>query len=290
MSVAVSETRERIMQAALSDFLEEGYEQATTARICRRAQVSNGALFHHFASKQAIADALYVEAIGSFQEGLWALLRRRPGSLYEALHGALSHQMRWIEEHPDLARFVYMRGHLDWDSAAGSEVAALNSELAGAMREWMRPLEESGELRPLPMLLLTAIVSGPAHAIARRWLSGQLEDRRPTDFVRALTEAACAALRGTPTGTHSRQDTPPPTRELPRTGHLRIELRDEDGTRVASGEASMRLLAAEGPAPGPEERGERGNPGEDRRGEGGQRPHPAFSGPNDEPTGRGSDT
>jgi AcrR family transcriptional regulator len=227
------------MEAALSSFLDEGYEQTTTARICARAGVSNGALFHHFASKHAIADALYVGAIVSFQRGLWAIVRRRPRKLYAALHGAIEHQMRWIEENADLARFVYMRGHLDWDSTAGSEVAALNSELAGALREWMQPLLESGEVRPLPTLVITAIVSGPAHAIARRWLSGQLE-QRPADFVGALSDAAWSALRGTPLASAA-GTTRPRDGDNPRTGRVRIELLGDDGTVLASGEARAAL-------------------------------------------------
>ena len=74
-------TRQRILDAALACFVEDGYEQATIARIRERGGISNGALFHHFPSKESIADALYVEAMASFQSGLWEMLRRRPRSL-----------------------------------------------------------------------------------------------------------------------------------------------------------------------------------------------------------------
>ncbi len=79
-------------------------------RIRERSGTSNGALFHYFPSKEAIAEALYAGAIASFQEGLWDLVRRKPGSLRAAVHSAVAHQLRWTEEHADLARFVYMRG------------------------------------------------------------------------------------------------------------------------------------------------------------------------------------
>jgi AcrR family transcriptional regulator len=189
-----TDTRRRILDAALTSFLERGYEQTTVARIMSGGGVSNGALFHHFASKEAIADALYLDAIASFQKGLWELVRTPPDSLQRAVRATIAHQMSWIEQHPDLARFVYMRGHLDWDSEGGSAVAALNRELAGAFREWMRPFVQAGEVAPMPMLLATAIVSGPAHAIAQRWLAGQLQ-RPPSEYVDELARAACAGLR-----------------------------------------------------------------------------------------------
>ena len=110
------DTRGRILDAALACFVEAGYAQTTIARIRERSGVSNGALFHQFATKEAIADALYVEAMASFQQGLWELLERRPPSLREAVRGVIAHQIGWIEANGDRARFVYAHGNLDWDS------------------------------------------------------------------------------------------------------------------------------------------------------------------------------
>ncbi len=192
--MAQTDTRGRILDAALESFLTEGYERATIALIRERSDVSNGALFHHFPSKEAIADALYIEAIVSFQEGMWELVRSNPRTLRTAVRGAIAHQMRWIELNAGLARFVYNRGHLEWDSPGASTVAALNRDLAAAVRDWLAPRIEAGEIRPKSMIVITAIVSGPAHAIARRWLAGQLRDK-PTKFVDPLADAACAGLR-----------------------------------------------------------------------------------------------
>jgi AcrR family transcriptional regulator len=195
-----SDTRSRILDAALASFTESGYEQTTITAIRERSGVSNGALFHHFASKDAIAGALYVDAIASFQEGLWELLRRRPRSLRAAVRGSIAHQLQWIEQHQDSARFLYMRGHLDWDSPAGEQLQRLNRDLAQAYREWMAPLVERGRVRPMSMVMLNAIVSGPVHAIARRWLAGQL--RSPLSaYLDELADAATAALAPTAAGT-----------------------------------------------------------------------------------------
>jgi len=130
MEVSI-DTRRAVLDAALACFTELGYEQTTIAVIRQRSRVSNGALFHRFHTKEAIADALYVEAMASFQEGLWELLRRRPRSLRAAVRGTISHQLSWIEAHQDRARFLYMRGHLDWDSPAGAELAELNRLTTG---------------------------------------------------------------------------------------------------------------------------------------------------------------
>lgn len=231
--MASTDTRRRILDAALACFIEDGYEQATIARIRQRSGTSNGALFHHFASKEAIADALYVEAIASFQHGLWELLDRKPRSPRAMVRETIAHQLRWIEQHPDLARFVYRRGNLGWDSPAGAELLALNRDLAAAYRKWMAPLVDAGEIRPASMLVISAIVSGPAHAIAQRWLAGQIASPL-TAFVDELTEAAWAGLRGTQVRTRT-------THYVPAAGRLRLELVTDDGSVLAHGQATAQL-------------------------------------------------
>jgi AcrR family transcriptional regulator len=233
--MAVTETRRRVLDAALAGFLEDGYAQTTIADIRGRSEVSNGALFHHFPNKEAIADALFVEAIASFHEGLWELVERKPRSLRSAVRGVIAHQLGWIEEHPDLARFVYMRGHLDWNSEGGSVVAELNRRIAIAVREWMAPLMEKGEIRPRSMLVISAIVTGPAHAIAQRWLAGQI-DSAPTTFVDDLADAAWAGLRGKPAPGRGEPVIPADR------GRLALELIADDGTVLAHGEATARIV------------------------------------------------
>jgi len=236
MEVSI-DTRRAVLDAALACFTELGYEQTTIAVIRQRSRVSNGALFHRFHTKEAIADALYVEAMASFQEGLWELLRRRPRSLRAAVRGTISHQLSWIEAHQDRARFLYMRGHLDWDSPAGAELAELNRNLAGAYRDWMAPLVQDGEIRPMSMLMLTAIVSGPVHAIARRWLAGHASSPLQA-YVDELVDAACAALSGTLARSRPRPHS------LSSHGRIRLELLADDGSVIADGEATAELLPA----------------------------------------------
>jgi AcrR family transcriptional regulator len=228
-----SDTRQRVLDAALACFTEDGYEHATISRIRERSGVSNGALFHHFASKEAVAEALYVQAMASFQAGLWEMLRRRPRSLRAAVRSTVAHQLSWVELNDDLARFVYARGHLDWESEGAAEVSALNAELSDALRAWMEPFNDSGELRVSSMLLISAIVNGPAHAIARRWLAGQLE-RPPTAFVEPLADAAWAALRGEPVGTAAAPAKPAMAR-------ITVELLDDDGSITGRAEHCAEL-------------------------------------------------
>ncbi len=45
-------THNHILEAAAAGFADQGYDGTSVAEICRQADVSKGAFYHHFASKQ----------------------------------------------------------------------------------------------------------------------------------------------------------------------------------------------------------------------------------------------
>jgi hypothetical protein len=98
----------------------------------------------------------------------------------------------------------------------------------------MTPLIESGAARPLPTLLITAIVTAPGHAVAQRWLAGQLEDGATLlRYADGLIDAAVAGLSGTPTR----------ARRAPAAASTRVvvELLDADGAVLSRGETTTPL-------------------------------------------------
>ncbi len=83
-------TRERLLVAAIEAFVAQGYAALTTTEVCRRARLSQGALFKHFSSKAglvgATAERLFAALIEDFRaafaevptqgDGLGAALRQ----------------------------------------------------------------------------------------------------------------------------------------------------------------------------------------------------------------------
>ncbi len=57
-NIRSEQTQNRIMQAALRLFAEQGYNAAGVAEICLAAGVSKGAFYHHFPGKNALFVAL----------------------------------------------------------------------------------------------------------------------------------------------------------------------------------------------------------------------------------------
>jgi AcrR family transcriptional regulator len=55
------ETRRLVLAAARALFIEHGYDRTPIEEILRRANVSRGALYHHFPSKEALLEAVFDE-------------------------------------------------------------------------------------------------------------------------------------------------------------------------------------------------------------------------------------
>ncbi len=70
------ETHSRILDAAEECFARYGYDAVGVAEICRCADVTKGAFYHHFASKQAVFVELLDKWLGQLDE-LLGLFRTR---------------------------------------------------------------------------------------------------------------------------------------------------------------------------------------------------------------------
>jgi len=73
-------TRSRLLEAAIETLVAQGYAALTTTEVCRRAGLSQGALFKHFASKAglvgAMAERLFSALIEDFRAGFGPVGRR----------------------------------------------------------------------------------------------------------------------------------------------------------------------------------------------------------------------
>lgn len=96
-------TRDRILDAAITCFVELGYTNVTTAKVASSAGVSRGAMLHHFPSKTELIQAAveylhdklledYTARVNSIPASLEGAQRRRGGldAYWEHLTGDLS--------------------------------------------------------------------------------------------------------------------------------------------------------------------------------------------------------
>jgi len=103
-------TRERILEAALQAFSEEGFDGATTRDIAARAGVNLGLIKYYFDTKQklwrtAVERAFSIlreELAGSFDEGVFEDRERT--------RQALRRYVRFVGRHPEFVRLMHDEG------------------------------------------------------------------------------------------------------------------------------------------------------------------------------------
>ena len=98
-------TRRTILGAALQLFTTRGFHDTSTARIAREAGVATGTLFHHFASKAELIDALQRLIAGNRRRLLTEAVDPA-AAVAEQVRALLLADVRWAVDHPDQERFL----------------------------------------------------------------------------------------------------------------------------------------------------------------------------------------
>ncbi len=104
-SLLESETRSRLIQAALSVFASRGYHGATVDDIVAASQSSKGAFYHYFPSKQGIFLGLLNKLADLIETGVEAAIEQEKGALAK-VEMALRIVFEVAAEQRDLARVL----------------------------------------------------------------------------------------------------------------------------------------------------------------------------------------
>jgi len=93
------DARTRILDAALAEFVERGFEAASSNTIARRAKVAKGLVFHHFGTKSdlylAVADRITARLVEQIFE-----LEALPADLFERLLALAIQKLRVFQRDP----------------------------------------------------------------------------------------------------------------------------------------------------------------------------------------------
>ncbi|WP_102142786.1 TetR/AcrR family transcriptional regulator [Mycobacterium hubeiense] len=181
------DARGRLLEVARRRFAADGTLAPTLEEVRREAEVSVGALYHHFPDKHALAAAVYAELIGEYQTGFVATLR--DSDIAErGIRSGVTYHLRWVEQHRGEAALL-LGDRLDSDALRQS-----NREFFAAVGDWWRPHHTYGMLRPMQPGVTAALWLGPAQEFSRYWLShGETKLARST--VETFADAAWATLR-----------------------------------------------------------------------------------------------
>jgi len=98
--------RQIILNAAMDEFAQHGYEKASTNAIVREAGISKGMLFYYFNSKEQLFQDLVTHAYSSLRDTLLRPLDDMPSDFIERLRQLADRKLRTYMEHPHIIRFL----------------------------------------------------------------------------------------------------------------------------------------------------------------------------------------
>jgi AcrR family transcriptional regulator len=154
---AETETRSRILKAALQLFARRGYDGTTTRDLAEAAGVAEGTLFRHFANKKAI---LVEVATQGWIEILTDLLTElsEMGS-YKAVAQVMRRRMLHLHKNADMLRVCFMEAqfHPDLRDRIQSEVIAKMTDVAEV---FFATAIQQGVYRPMNPRLVARVFLG----------------------------------------------------------------------------------------------------------------------------------
>jgi AcrR family transcriptional regulator len=156
-------TRRKLLRAARRLFARRGYAGVGTEEIVRAAGVTRGALYHHFAGKRELLEAVYEQIEGELTEQIAAGAFAGGSDPIEALHAGAEQFLDACMQ-PEVQRIVLLDAPavLGWERwrqiAAGYGLGLIEGALGAAM--------EAGAIRRQPLRPLAHALIGALDEIA----------------------------------------------------------------------------------------------------------------------------
>lgn len=139
---APDQTREALLGAAEQEIHLHGFQAASLANILKNAGVTKGALYHHFANKQALGYAVLDEIWGPQMRAMWIEPLMVPGDNPIDVMIGLLHETAEIMSDQDVALGCPIN-NLAQEMSPIDE--GFKSRLNGLLDEWRRGLSQAVE-------------------------------------------------------------------------------------------------------------------------------------------------
>ena len=163
-----TETRRRILDAALHLFSQKGYHHTRMDDIVRASGVSKGGVYHHFPGKETLFFTLMDEFAGLLEQRLRRAVDQAPSDTAR-LTAALEEGMRLLERYHLLAKIVFVQASGLGPAFEGKRLDLLE-RLARFVREELDRAVARGLIPPLDTDVVAHAWVGALYEWAVRWL------------------------------------------------------------------------------------------------------------------------
>ena len=144
----------------------KGPANSSVARIARRTGAPVGSIYHRFASRSALLGAVWLDAVGVFQNDFVAGLNRLDAKPPD--HDLIAFVPRWVRRNPTAAKILLLHRRAEfletkWPASVKTRAAELGVQLADAETRLCRMLDLHAD-RDTLSILRYAIAGAPIAA------------------------------------------------------------------------------------------------------------------------------
>ncbi|MDB6446895.1 MULTISPECIES: TetR/AcrR family transcriptional regulator [Pseudomonas] len=186
------ELKRSILRQALACFNETGIEATNIETIRAKCETSVGAIYHHFGNKEGIVATLFFTALED-QGALRDSYLQKAQTAQEGVVALVHSYVEWVDEHPDMARFVFQSRFAVSSGPFQQQLLSRNKQRNKQLLEWINVEGRKEYFRHIPAELLPSLIIGAAENYSRAWLSGRVS-KSPREYKDLLAEAACRAI------------------------------------------------------------------------------------------------
>ncbi len=122
------EKQERILNAAMKEFAQKGYKNASTDVIVKEAAISKGALFHYFKNKKGLFLFLYDYSMDIIKDEIVMKLNNSENDVFERRRMSAHLKIEVLKKHPEMYDFI-MTAYMDDSDEIKNDLEKRNSVL-----------------------------------------------------------------------------------------------------------------------------------------------------------------
>ena len=163
----------RILDAAVRVFASHGYDAARVSDIAREAGVAYGLVYHYYASKEAVLEAVFREAWGRLLVAV-ALAEQTDADAAEQLELVVKIVLRAWRDDPDLVRLLVRE--VTRNPHIHDELDEIGQAFASLERMVRRGQADGTFRAELDPKLASWMLYGALEEVLTGWVLGQLPD------------------------------------------------------------------------------------------------------------------
>lgn len=124
------------MNAAMKEFAQKGFKNASTDTIVKEAAISKGALFHYFNNKKDLFLFLYDYAIDIVKNGIQMKFNDDEKDIFARRRQAALLKIEILRKHPEMYNFLAV-AYMEDSSAVKSDLESRNKKLIASSQGYL---------------------------------------------------------------------------------------------------------------------------------------------------------